>query len=448
MNTPTHTNPSIEWLGELPTHWKILSGKRLYEQLNRPIRTDDQIVTAFRNGEVTLRANRRTEGFTFATKEHGYQGVRRGDLVIHAMDAFAGAIGVSDSDGKCTPVYSICSSIAEVDNYYYAYLLRHMATSGYIHALSRGIRQRSTDFRFKQFAEVKLPVPPLETQRRIAAFLDRKTAAIDDLIAKKQRLIELLEEKRAALINRVVTKGLNPDAPMKDSGVPWIGDIPAHWSVSKVKHTFRFASGGTPSKQNIAYWQNGSLPWVSPKDMKQDYITTSIDKITPLAVENGAAVLYPPGCVLVVVRGMILAKRIPVALLETHAAINQDMKCLIPKSKISVLFAVHFLSTLNGQKQLITSEAGHGTKTIPSEDLGDALLLLPPLEEQLAVANHIKKNNSSTQQISDGLTLSLRTLTEYRQALITAAVTGQIDVDDDPTSDDPEEMVQQQASLF
>lgn len=98
----------VEWIGKIPKHWNVEKGKRLFQQMKRPVREQDEIVTCFRDGEVTLRTNRRTDGFTNALKEHGYQGIRKGDFVIHNMDAFAGAIGISDSDGKSTPVYSVC----------------------------------------------------------------------------------------------------------------------------------------------------------------------------------------------------------------------------------------------------------------------------------------------------------------------------------------------------
>ena len=98
----------VEWIGQVPEHWDVQRSKFIFKKIERKVNEEDQIVTCFRDGQVTLRANRRTEGFTNALKEHGYQGIRKGDLVIHAMDAFAGAIGISDSDGKATPVYSVC----------------------------------------------------------------------------------------------------------------------------------------------------------------------------------------------------------------------------------------------------------------------------------------------------------------------------------------------------
>src|SRR5690606_6986358 len=195
----------------------------LFELQKRGVREQDQIVTCFRDGTVTLRANKRTEGFTNALKEIGYQGIRKGDLVIHAMDAFAGAIGVSDSDGKSSPVYSACVPRSpSVSAHYYARLLRYMALAGFVSSLAKGIRERSTDFRWSDAAEIFLPVPPAEEQAQIARFLDHETARIDALIEEQQRLIELLKEKRQAVISHAVTKGLDPTVPMKDSGVEWL----------------------------------------------------------------------------------------------------------------------------------------------------------------------------------------------------------------------------------
>jgi len=197
----------VEWIGEIPESWEVEKGKRLFRQMKRPIRTEDDIITCFRDGEVTLRKNRRTDGFTNALKEHGYQGIRKGDLVIHNMDAFAGAIGVSDSDGKSTPVYSVCipwdeSSILPE---YYAYYLRHLAIQGFILSLAKGIRERSTDFRFNDFGELLFPVPPKVTQHEIMQYVNTITNKTQQAILLYQRQIEKLKEYKATLIDSVVT---------------------------------------------------------------------------------------------------------------------------------------------------------------------------------------------------------------------------------------------------
>ena len=197
----------VEWIGQVPEHWDVQRSKFIFKKIERKVNEEDQIVTCFRDGQVTLRANRRTEGFTNALKEHGYQGIRKGDLVIHAMDAFAGAIGISDSDGKATPVYSVClpHDKQKIDVYFYAYYLRNLALSGFISSLAKGIRERSTDFRYSDFAELLLPIPPYLEQQKIADYLDKQTSKIDQVIALKTAHIEKLKEYKSVLINDVVT---------------------------------------------------------------------------------------------------------------------------------------------------------------------------------------------------------------------------------------------------
>lgn len=197
----------VEWIGQVPEHWDVQRSKFIFKKIERKVNEEDQIVTCFRDGQVTLRANRRTEGFTNALKEHGYQGIRKGDLVIHAMDAFAGAIGISDSDDKATPVYSVClpHDKQKIDVYFYAYYLRNLALSGFISSLAKGIRERSTDFRYSDFAELLLPIPPYLEQQKIADYLDKQTSKIDRAIALKTAHIEKLKEYKSVLINDVVT---------------------------------------------------------------------------------------------------------------------------------------------------------------------------------------------------------------------------------------------------
>lgn len=184
----------IDWIGEIPEHWKLLRAKNMFQRMNRPVRPEDETITCFRDGQVTLRKRRRLEGFTESFKEIGYQGIRKGDLVIHQMDAFAGSIGVSDSDGKGTPVYICLQPKGSENNFYYAYLLREMARTGYIKSLYRGIRERSSDFRFETLAKLFLPIPPASEQRAIVDYLQDKTSKIDKLITEKTREMEYMKE--------------------------------------------------------------------------------------------------------------------------------------------------------------------------------------------------------------------------------------------------------------
>ena len=172
----------VSWIGEIPEHWEVKRAKNMFIRMAREVRDEDAVITCFRDGQVTLRKNRRVDGFTESLKEIGYQGIRKGDLVIHQMDAFAGSIGVSDSDGKGTPVYICLQPKGDCSNNYYMYLLREMARTGFIKSLYRGIRERSSDFRYETFAKLFLPIPPLSEQRAIVSYIEAKTASINKLI--------------------------------------------------------------------------------------------------------------------------------------------------------------------------------------------------------------------------------------------------------------------------
>lgn len=196
----------IPWLDSIPEHWGEERAKYLFNRENRPISDEDDIITCFRDGQVTLRKNRRTTGFTESFKECGYQGIRKGDLVIHQMDAFAGSVGISDSDGKGTPVYIVCTPKRDdVFNPYFALVIREMGLNGYIQSLYRGIRERSSDFKFDVFRQQCLPLPPIEEQIAIVSHIEGKVKKVNSLINELEAEIEYLKEYKQKLIADCVT---------------------------------------------------------------------------------------------------------------------------------------------------------------------------------------------------------------------------------------------------
>lgn len=195
----------ISWLGIIPGHWEIKRAKFMFLKNKRNRRPEDEVITCFRDGQVTLRKNRRLTGFTESEKYDGYQGIRKGDLVIHQMDAFAGSIGVSDSNGMGTSVYHCCTPLGDYNVYYYAFLIRQMAMSGFIQSLYKGIRERSSDFSFPVFGNQYLVVPPRKEQNEIVSFIDEKCQKIDSLILELQSEIDSLSEYKQRLIADVVT---------------------------------------------------------------------------------------------------------------------------------------------------------------------------------------------------------------------------------------------------
>ena len=194
----------IEWIGTCPLNWTVCRIKNVIFPQEKEVLPDDEIITCFRDGEVTLRKNRREDGFTVSFTEHGYHGVDKGDLVIHGMDAFAGAIGCSDSRGKTTPVVHTCKTAG--NNRFFMYFLRSMAYGNILMDLSNGVRIRSSDFRnFAKLGVFRAVMPPLEEQNEIVDYIDGIVIQMDRLIQKKENLLTEIENYKKSLICEYVT---------------------------------------------------------------------------------------------------------------------------------------------------------------------------------------------------------------------------------------------------
>ena len=271
-------------------------------------------------------------------------------------------------------------------------------------------------------------VPPPDEQTTIANFLDRETAKIDALVTEQERLIALLKEKRQAVISHAVTKGLDPSVPMKDSGVEWLGEVPEHWAVKPIKHLASLFGGATPSREVLAYW-HGAIPWVSPKDMKAESITDSEEKITDAGLKSCATSLVPQGTALLVVRSGILKHTIPVAINKCPVSLNQDMKALsFQPSVMSSRFFLRFVQGLNDTLLLQWSKQGATVESLEQNYLVNTSIPVPPTHEQTAIATFLDRETAKIDALVAEAQRAITVLQERRSALISAAVTGQIDV--------------------
>jgi len=305
------------------------------------------------------------------------------------------------------------------------YFLNSAAARSEVSNVSKGATRERMNL--GAVSRIRIPVPALARQSEIVAFLDRETVEADALVAKYERLIELLEEKRIALITRAVTKGLDAAAPTKDSGIEWLGEVPAHWNISPLKYLVEVTSGSTPSKDRPEYW-NGNLPWASAKDLKSDSIADTEDHVSDLAAAECGLKVIPTSSILLVVRGMILARYLPVTITEQPMTINQDLKALRVREHVDVLYLANFLRSKSSTIIALADTAAHGTKVLRSEDWLNLPVPVPPKGEQIAIiartVGESSSLNNAKAKVSDAITLAK----EHRSALITAAVTGQIDV--------------------
>lgn len=430
----SYKDSGVEWLRQIPSHWDMQRSKFIFKKIERKVNEEDQIVTCFRDGQVTLRANRRTEGFTNALKEHGYQGIRKGDLVIHAMDAFAGAIGISDSDGKATPVYSVClpHNKQKIDVYFYSYYLRNLALSGFISSLAKGIRERSTDFRYADFAELLLPIPPYLEQQKIVQFLNDKTAKIDQAVDLAEKQIALLKEHKQILIQNAVTRGLNPDVPLKDSGVEWIGQVPEHWDIKRFHNLFDFGKGLSITKENL---QDEGIPCVNYGEVHSRYGFEVIPERDALKCVDSKYLVFNnsmlnKGDFVFADTSEDIEGSGNFTYLNSSTRIFAGYHTVITRLKITAIhrYIAYYFDSLSFRNQIRNKVKGVKVFSITQSILKGTFVLLPNLKEQQQIADYLDTQTAKINQAIALKTAHIEKLKEYKSVLINDVVTGKVRV--------------------
>jgi type I restriction enzyme S subunit len=403
---PEYKDSGVEWLGEVPAHWGVVRTKNIFHHRREAARNDDEIVTAFRDGQVTLRKNRRTDGFTNSLKEHGYQHIVAGDLVIHEMDAFAGAIGVSDADGKSTPVYTVCyPKNSKYNNQYFADFFRTMASHGYINSLAKGIRIRSTEFRWNESRNVYLCVPSFVEQSAITSFLAQEISKIDLLISKQEKLIELLEEQRKSIISHAVTKGLDPEAPMKDSGVEWLGEVPAHWKVCSIKYISDITTGYNDTVDSMV---NGIYPFYVRSNTIEKIDQYTFDCEAVLTAGDGAGV----GKVYHYYNGKF--------------SCHQRVYVMYNFNEVRGRYFFFYFSNLF-EKVALDGGAKSTVDSLRKAHFDNFYITIPSHREQNEIIEYLNQENYKIDVNIDKQKQLIEKLKEYRSSIISHAVTGKID---------------------
>ncbi|MFK0151562.1 restriction endonuclease subunit S [Streptomyces sp. NPDC090493] len=395
---------------EIPDGWSIQPLRRLLFKENRKPSTDQGVVTAYRDGQVTLRSHRREDGYTFSDKEQGYQGVEIGDLVFHALDGFAGAVGVSDSKGKCSPVYHVCSPKDKCDPGFISYALRAMAFTGFLELQAGTVRQRSVDFRsWETFARLPIPTPPLEEQRRIADFLSVETARIDGLADRYQKLTDLTVERARAVIDKALA-GFSAEFSVPASAV-------CSAIVDCVNKTAPTSTEATPYKMiRTSNIRNGEVDLSETFSVERRVFIEWNRRGTP---RNG---------------DILFTREAPlgqVGMLRTDTSVFLGQRIMLYRANENVikkeLLLYNFLgSHMDRQLRLLGAGSLHEHMRV-----GDCLKLriyCPPRTQQDELVAEIEAGREKSLQLAKLAKRQLALLSERRQALITAAVTGQFDV--------------------
>ena len=427
---PAYKDSGVEWLGEVPVGWDLKKFRHLFRE--SPEKIENEVigpmlsVSGYRGIEIKEYddENRRRS----QTETLGYRVVRVGQLVVNTMWLNYAGLGVSAYEGHVSPAYRAYSIAKQLNRDFVHHLLRSgIYVQGYTRLLT-GVRPNSLQMSRDDLMEFPVLVPEHRDQLAIAAFLDRETAKIDALVAEQQRLIALLKEKRQAVISHAVTKGLNADAPMKDSGVEWLGEVPAHWTVAPIKVMATIGNGSTPSRERPDFWIDAVYPWLNSAVVNYDPVAPAEQFVSPVALRECHLPIVHPPAVVVGITGQGRTRGMASVLLF-EATVSQHLAFLKPKDRrMDVFFLRRVLEMAYVYLRRDSDAAGSTKGAITCEELGNFKLACPPEHEQLAIVVYANRLSDGFDALTAAAERAIELLHERRTALISAAVTGQIDV--------------------
>ena len=436
---PKYKDSGVEWLGDVPEHWEVRRLRQIGPLLKGCGGSKEDVVETgvpcVRYGDLyTTHAYFIRQARTCVTEERSadYFPIQKGDVLFAASGEDLAEIGRSavtliDERVCCGGDLVILRPEKSVVPEFMGF-----ACDCWVSKAQKASMGRGTTVKHIYPDELKrllLALPPIPEQAAIAAFLDRETAKIDALIAEQQRLIELLQEKRQAVISHAVTKGLNPDAPMKDSGIEWLGEVPEHWELRQIKHFFKTCSGGTPNtaQRALYYAEPGyGYPWVRTTDLTNDLVTSVPVHLTEQALHDTACEVLPVGTVMIAMYGGegTVGKN---GLLMFPAAINQAVCGLLPNSTHDPRYTFRFMQFYRPH-WMIGAESSRKDPNISQEQVKKAPCPCPSLDEQRQIASFLEEIVEAFRSLITEAEHAITLLQERRSAVISAAVTGQIDV--------------------
>lgn len=426
---PAYKDSGTEWLGEVPEHWKVTKVKNVFRLVMEPSpkNNDFELLSVYTDIGVKPRKELEERGNKASTTD-GYWFVKKGDIVVNKLLAWMGAIGVSNYDGVTSPAYDILRAKVQLESNFYHYLFRNGACVSELKKHSRGIMDMRLRLYFDKFGDVMIPFPDYSEQQKIVSFLDRKTSLIDQAIGIKEKQIELLKERRQILIHRTVTRGLNPNVKLKDSGVEWMGEIPEHWSQKKNGNLARIIRGASPRPAgHPMYFDGTDIPWIAVGDITRDenvYLNTAVNFLTEAGkrqsrfIEKGVFVLTNSGATLGVPKIMNLS-----------GCINDGVLAFIDlkENVIDKLFLYYYYTS---QTIRLRNEMNQGATqpNLNTSIIKQLPIAVPPIKEQNEIVEYIK---NFTTKIAAAISLKekeIEKLKEYKASLINEAVTGKIKV--------------------
>ena len=412
----------IQWLPKVPAHWEVLRFGSLFKRkpaINKP---EEELLSVFLDRGV-IKASESDKRTHQASEDLGkYQLVEPSDFVMNNQQAWRGSVGVSDYMGIISPAYHIFPMPSCFDAHYANYLLRDRVMVNLFDISSKGVGSIQRTLNFNWLNNGKCLLPPIEEQKRIVAYLDKKITLIESCKCQRERELQTLNELKQAEIASVVTRGLNPNVPMKDSGISWIGMIPAHWETKRLashfhnriesnsdfeyKHAFKFNYGTIVPKEETG----------NPEEYHDVYVKYSKVKKNDIII-NGLNLNYD-----------FVSQR--VAIVPENGIITSAYVVLRPFETTYAPYYCYLFKAMDSMK--LFHAMGTGIRlTLSFDELKKQIIPIPPVEEQKAIVDYIEKRSNRIDLLIDNLKKEIDNLQEYKLRLISDVVTGQVDVRDE-----------------
>lgn len=421
---PEYKDSGVEWLGQVPLHWDIKRVGSLFEERREKVNDVD-----FPPLSVTMQGIvPQLDNAAKSDAGDNRKLVKAGDFVINSRSDRKGASGISYLTGSVSLI-SIVMSPRKYQSQYFHHLFRCQAFQEEFYRYGKGIVADLWSTNSSELKNILVPDLPQEEADLIASFLDHETAKIDILIEQQQQLIQLLKEKRQTVISHAVTKGLNPNAPMKDSGVEWFGEVPAHWDVCRVKQITKFITSG-PRGWSDFLNENGENLFLQSGDLnyKLGLELADAKKVTPPNNAEGVRTKLESGDVVVCITGANTGRVAITPELFDTVYINQHLSLVRPiKSLMDSDYLGLVLSSSSVKSYFSITQYGL-KEGLSLSNVGEAPVCRPPLKEQKEIVQYVGNASDKYDALESFAEKQVELLRERRTALISAAVTGKIDV--------------------
>lgn len=427
---PKYKSSGLNWIDTIPSHWSCVRAQYLFDIVSgsTPNSNDKSLwdgninwITPadFKTEDHYIRNGKRT------ITQKGYNSCSTTILplgsIIFSKRAPIGKVVIT-SDELCTNqgCFGCIPNKGLVSNFFY-YLMSILESE--YNVLGSG--STFMEISAKEFRNFKLLVPPVDEQKAIAGYLDEVTAKVDSLMVEKRAQVEDLRKYRTSLITEIVTTGLNPNTPLRNSGIEWFGYIPEHWEIVPTQYLFDIISGSTPNSNVDNFW-DGEIRWVTPSDFNtlEHFISQGKRNITIKGYESCSTKLVP-------VNSIIFSKRAPigkVAITTQELCTNQGCFACVSKGDIEVNYYYYLMSILEAHYNLLGS--GSTFMEISAKEFSMFRLIVPSLSEQQQIADYLDEKTAKIDSLIEELEAQLSDLATYKQAVITEAVTGKVDVRD------------------